>query len=56
MTEKGKLRRSINGITKPAIRRLARRGGVVPINGIIYEDAHGVPCGILYALKKLKIV
>ncbi len=61
MTEKGKRRRSIDGITKPAIRRLARRGGVVPINGIIYEDAHGVlkvlpVTGILYALEKLKIV
>jgi histone H4 len=26
------------GITKPAIRRLARRGGVKRISGLIYEE------------------
>ena len=31
------LRDSIHGITKPAIRRLARRGGVKRISGLIYE-------------------
>merc|ERR1711861_68889 len=31
------LRDNIQGITKPAIRRLARRGGVKRINGLIYE-------------------
>ena len=31
------LRDSIQGITKPAIRRLARRGGVERIMGLIYE-------------------
>ena len=30
---------SIEGITKPAIRRLARRGGVKRISGLIYEEA-----------------
>jgi histone H4 len=30
-------RDSIQGITKPAIRRLARRGGVKRISGLIYE-------------------
>ncbi|KAJ8349283.1 hypothetical protein SKAU_G00244130 [Synaphobranchus kaupii] len=30
------------GITKPAIRRLARRGGVKRISGLIYEETHGV--------------
>ncbi|KAL3782552.1 hypothetical protein ACHAWO_000752 [Cyclotella atomus] len=31
------LRDNIRGITKPAIRRLARRGGVKRISGLIYE-------------------
>ena len=42
------LRDNIQGITKPAIRRLARRGGVKRISGLIYEETHargaqGVP-------------
>ena len=36
------LRDPIQGITKPAIRRLARRGGVKRINGIMYEETRGV--------------
>ncbi|KAL4723113.1 Histone H4 [Fusarium chlamydosporum] len=32
------LRDSVHGITKPAIRRLARRGGVKRISGSIYDD------------------
>merc|ERR1739836_217164 len=32
------LRESILGITKPAIRRLARRGGVKRISSYIYEE------------------
>merc|ERR1719413_84185 len=36
------LRESIQGITKPAIRRLARRGGVKRISGLIYEESRGV--------------
>ena len=32
------LRDNIQGITKPAIRRLARRGGVKRISGLIYEE------------------
>ena len=31
-------RASIEGITKPAIRRLARRGGVKRISSFIYDD------------------
>eukprot|EP00891_Asterochloris_glomerata_P000704 jgi/Astpho2/704/fgenesh1_pm.00014_%23_1_t len=31
------LRDNIQGITKPAIRRLARRGGVKRISGLIYR-------------------
>ncbi|MCP4678423.1 MAG: hypothetical protein GY854_23500, partial [Deltaproteobacteria bacterium] len=36
------LRDNIQGITKPAIRRLARRGGVKQISGLIYEETRGM--------------
>jgi histone H4 len=36
------LRDNIMGITKPAIRRLARRGGVKRISGLIYEETRSV--------------
>ena len=36
------LRDNIKGITKPAIRRLARRGGVKRISGLIYDEARVV--------------
>jgi len=36
------LRDNIQGITKPAIRRLARRGGVKRISGLIYEETRTV--------------
>ena len=36
------LRDNIQGITKPAIRRLARRGGVKRISGLIYEETRNV--------------
>ena len=36
------LRDNIQGITKPAIRRLARRGGVKRTSGLIYEETRGV--------------
>lgn len=36
------LRDNLQGITKPAIRRLARRGGVKRISGLIYEETRGV--------------
>ena len=35
-------RNNIAGITKPAILRLARRGGVKRIDGMIYEEIRGV--------------
>lgn len=44
----GKLRRhrvvreNIQGVTKPAIRRLARRGGVKRISGLIYDETRMV--------------
>jgi histone H3/H4 len=36
------LRDNIQGITKPAIRRLARRGGVKRISGLIYEETRSI--------------
>ncbi|XP_078733475.1 histone H4-like [Lampetra fluviatilis] len=36
------LRDNIQGITKPANRRLDRRGGVKRISGLIYEETRGV--------------
>jgi len=36
------LRDQIHGITKPAIRRLARRGGVKRTSGNIYEETRSV--------------
>ena len=36
------LRDNIQGITKPAIRRLARRGGVKRLSGLVYEETRGV--------------
>lgn len=30
------------GATKPAIRRLCRRGGVKRINGLVYEETRGI--------------
>jgi histone H4 len=36
------LRDNIQGITKPAIRRLARRGGVKRISAMIYEETRSV--------------
>jgi histone H4 len=36
------IRDSIQGITKPAIRRLARRGGVKRLSGLMYEETREV--------------
>jgi len=36
------LRDTIYGITKPAIRRLARRGGVKRISELMYEETRGI--------------
>lgn len=35
------LRDNIQGITKSAIRRLARRGGVKRISGLVYDETRG---------------
>ena len=39
---RSKKRDNIRGITKPSIRRLARRGGVKRISGLIYDEVRGV--------------
>ena len=44
-------RDNIQGITKPAIRRLARCGGVQRIPGLIYEDTRSVLKVSLYPSK-----
>jgi histone H4 len=36
------LRDNIQGITKSAIRRLARRGGIKRISGLIYDETRAV--------------
>ncbi|PNH11550.1 Histone H4 [Tetrabaena socialis] len=50
---------NIQGVTKPAIRRLARRGGVKRISGLIYEETRRHACrmtvtavDVAYALKR----
>jgi histone H4 len=40
--QKKALKDNIRGITKPAVRRLARRGGVKRISGIMYEEVRGI--------------
>ena len=46
------LRDQIQGVTKPAIRRLARRGGVKRISGTIYEETRSVLKSFLESLIK----
>jgi histone H4 len=46
-TTKKSLKETIMGITKPAIRRLARRGGVKRISSLIYEESRNVLRGFL---------
>ena len=36
------LRDNIEGISRPAIRRLARRGGVKRLSGLVYEETRSV--------------
>jgi histone H4 len=46
------VRETIMGITKPAIRRLARRGGVKRISELIYDEARNVLKGFLEGVVK----
>lgn len=50
------LRDNIQGITKPAIRRLARRGGVKRISNLIYEETRGVLKGFLKKVLEKAVV
>ena len=43
----------LEGITKPAIRRLARRGGVKRISGLIYEEV--LPLMVLSSNNRLVV-
>ena len=36
------MKENIQGITKPAIRRLARRGGVKRLSGLVYDETRNV--------------
>ena len=45
-------RETVAGITKPAIRRLARRGGVKRISGLIYAEVRTVLKGFLAKIVK----
>ena len=47
ITQKRSAKASIEGITKPAIRRLARRGGVKRISSFVYDDTRQVLKGFL---------
>jgi len=51
-TNKRTARENIEGITKPAIRRLARRGGVKRISHFIYEDTRHVLRSFLESIVK----
>ena len=47
----------VKGITKPAIRRLARRGGVKRINGLVYDETRNIMKDfLLFQQKNLKIL
>mmetsp|Transcript_35014 Transcript_35014/g.80216 ORF Transcript_35014/g.80216 Transcript_35014/m.80216 type:complete len:122 (+) Transcript_35014:88-453(+) len=46
------MKEPIQGITKPAIRRLARRGGVKRISGLIYEESRVVLRNFLESVLK----
>ena len=50
--QKKAARETIMGITKPAIRRLARRGGVKRISDLIYDEARQVLKGFLEGVVK----
>ena len=50
------LRESILGITKPAIRRLARRGGVKRISSYIYEETRAVLRSFLESVVRDSVV
>ena len=51
------LRDTIQGVTRPAIRRLARRGGVKRISGLVYEETRAtLRVNCLYLLNQNAIL
>ena len=46
------LRNNVDGISKKAIRRLARRGGVKRMNGLIYDEIRVALKGFLHNVIK----
>lgn len=50
------MRDNIQGITKPAIRRLARRGGVKRINNLVYDETRAALKGFLDRVLKDAVV
>ena len=50
-----KLKPNIEGITKPAIRRLCRRGGVKRISGLVYEETRGALRTFLEEILRLSV-
>jgi ribosomal protein L15 len=53
ITQKRSNKASIEGITKPAIRRLARRGGVKRISSFVYDDTRQVLKGFLEGIVRM---
>ena len=51
-----RLRDNIQGITKSAIRRLAQRGGVKRMSGLIYEEIRGITKVVMEALLKDAVI
>ena len=58
MAERNKkvLRDNIQGITKSAIRRLAQRGGVKRMSGLVYEEIRGITKVVMEALLKDAVI
>lgn len=51
-----RLRDNIQGITKSAIRRLAQRGGVKRMSGLVYEEIRGITKVVMEALLKDAVI
>lgn len=41
-SDKKRNKNVMDGLTKPAIRRLARRGGIKRVSSFVYDDTRGV--------------
>src|SRR3990170_3358964 len=54
--QKQRLQNNIEGITKPSIRRCARRGGVKRLSGDVYEESKSALSSFLETIIKDSIV